>query len=287
MSAPSAILDLAARFERNAEAYRSGHYNEAQVRQEFINPLFKSLGWDMDNEQGYAERYLIAVPSGWTRQNIETERSTAARLTEREAWNWFSQRFPPLTKHLLPFAEAAKERQDQGEFWWELRPCDYYSVLDGPKIIYPDIAKQPRFYLDTEGTYIRNTAYCLGADEPYLLGILNSRLAWFAIGRISIPFGTRAGEYRYRLFTQYVEQIPIRVPDSANGIDRTNYKALTRLVEETLSLHKQAALAKTPHEKTAVQAQIAATDRQIDRLVYDLYGLAEEEIRIVEEGAAK
>ena len=50
-----------------------------------------------------------------------------------------------------------------------------------------------------------------------------------------------------------------------------------------LALHKQLAAAKTPHEKTAFQAQIAATDRQIDRLVYELYGLTEKEIRIVEE----
>jgi hypothetical protein len=43
---------------------------------------------------------------------------------------------------------------------------------------------------------------------------------------------------------------------------------------------------KTAHDREVLQAQIDATDRQIDRLVYDLYGLTEEEIRIVEEGAA-
>jgi hypothetical protein len=61
MSAPSEILDLAARFDRNAEAYRSARYNEAQARQEFINPFFKRLGWDMDNEQGYAEAYKDVI----------------------------------------------------------------------------------------------------------------------------------------------------------------------------------------------------------------------------------
>jgi hypothetical protein len=42
------------------------------------------------------------------------------------------------------------------------------------------------------------------------------------------------------------------------------------------------ASAKTPHEQTVLQGQIGATDRQIDRLVYELYGLTAEEIRIVE-----
>ncbi len=49
-----------------------------------------------------------------------------------------------------------------------------------------------------------------------------------------------------------------------------------------MALHQQLAAAKTGHDKTALQRQIAATDRQIDRLVYELYDLTEEEIKIVE-----
>ena len=52
-------------------------------------------------------------------------------------------------------------------------------------------------------------AYAIGSSELYLLGILNSRLFWFIIGKTSIPFGERAGEYRYRLIHQYMEKVPI------------------------------------------------------------------------------
>ena len=51
-----------------------------------------------------------------------------------------------------------------------------------------------------------------------------------------------------------------------------------------LSLHKELDAARTPTDKTAIQRQIDATDRQIDNLVYELYGLTDKEIRIVEEG---
>ena len=54
------------------------------------------------------------------------------------------------------------------------------------------------------------------------------------------------------------------------------------LVEQMLALHKQSAAAQTPQEHTALARQIAATDTQIDRLVYDLYGLTDDEIHIVE-----
>jgi cell division protein FtsL len=57
---------------------------------------------------------------------------------------------------------------------------------------------------------------------------------------------------------------------------------MVALVESMLSLNKQLAAANTGHEKTSLQRQIDATDRQIDQLVYELYGLTDEEIAIVE-----
>ena len=55
------VLDLVQRFGQHEDTYTSGRYNEAQVRQEFIDPLFQSLGWDMGNLQGYAEAYKDVV----------------------------------------------------------------------------------------------------------------------------------------------------------------------------------------------------------------------------------
>jgi len=57
---------------------------------------------------------------------------------------------------------------------------------------------------------------------------------------------------------------------------------MVSLVEEMLALHRRLAAARTDHEQTNLKRQIDATDRRIDRLVYDLYGLTEEEIRIIE-----
>ena len=62
----------------------------------------------------------------------------------------------------------------------------------------------------------------------------------------------------------------------------TRHDLIVSLVDQMLSLHKQLPEARTPHEQTAIQRQIEATDRQIDALVYELCGLTEEEIRIVE-----
>lgn len=61
MTAPLAVLELVDRFERNLDAYRSGRYKEAEVRVEFIDPLFVALGWDVHNTKGYAEAYKDVV----------------------------------------------------------------------------------------------------------------------------------------------------------------------------------------------------------------------------------
>ncbi|MEK7684676.1 MAG: DNA methyltransferase, partial [Verrucomicrobiota bacterium] len=61
MSVPQTIRELVERFERQRDAYRSPHYNETQLRREFLDPFFKALGWDIDNEQGYAEAYKDVI----------------------------------------------------------------------------------------------------------------------------------------------------------------------------------------------------------------------------------
>lgn len=57
MSVPPILRELVERFENNKDSYTSGKYNEAQTRREFIDPLFRILGWDVDNTNGYAEAY--------------------------------------------------------------------------------------------------------------------------------------------------------------------------------------------------------------------------------------
>lgn len=61
MPAPAEIQKLVERFELHRDDYRSPKYNETQLRREFVDPMFKALGWDIDNEQGFAEAYKDVV----------------------------------------------------------------------------------------------------------------------------------------------------------------------------------------------------------------------------------
>jgi hypothetical protein len=79
-----------------------------------------------------------------------------------------------------------------------------------------------------------------------------------------------------------LEQLPIRTIDFAKPEEKKQHDDLVALVDKMLDLHKQLMKSNFDSEKEPIERQIKATDKKIDELVYQLYGLTEEEIRVVE-----
>lgn len=78
------------------------------------------------------------------------------------------------------------------------------------------------------------------------------------------------------------DRVPIPTINVTNATHRARHDSMVELVERMLALHKQLAAARTAFDKESLQRHIDITDRQIDRLVYELYGLTDEEIALVE-----
>ena len=112
----------------------------------------------------------------------------------------------------------------------------------------------------------------------YLLGILNSRLIGFYLVGICPP---KLGGYT-RFNASNINVTPIRAINFSDKADESCHDQMVSLVEQMLALHQRLAAAKTQLEKTALERQITATDQEIDRLVYALYGLTDDEIKLVE-----
>lgn len=91
-------------------------------------------------------RYLILVPKGWTE----------ARATGfSDKWKWFNSNHPVLANHLLQYKAIAEKRYDMGDYWWELRACEYYDVFVNPKILYLVFQTKPAFTLDKNNWVFR------------------------------------------------------------------------------------------------------------------------------------
>lgn len=67
------ISNLVTRFEEQYDSYKKSDYNETQTRRDFIDPFFKALGWDIDNENGYAESYREVIHKDKVKVGIATK----------------------------------------------------------------------------------------------------------------------------------------------------------------------------------------------------------------------
>ena len=235
---------------------------------ELIKPFL--LGKDVKRyDVPESSRYLILMPKGWTR-----ERSGSTR----GGWNWLLNNYPSIANHLKPFEGAAEKRYDKGDYWWELRSCDYYAEFEKPKIMYAEIATRGQFTLDTESRYSETTCYIIPVESKYLLAILNSSLTTYIFSKMSSTI--RGGFYRWK--RQYVETIPVRTIDFNNPSEKAIHDKIVSLVDRMLDLHKKKAGFPPSAEREKIEREIAVMDEKIDEMVYGLYGTNEEEKMIIE-----
>lgn len=118
------------------------------------------------------------------------------------------------------------------------------------------------------------------AKPEYVLGLLNSTLLFWQLRQISNVF--RGGWITCT--KQYFGELPIRLINSKNSVEKTAHDKIVSLVEQMLAAKKQLAAAQTDKDKDFYGNKCESLDRQIDALVYQLYGLTDDEIKIVEGG---
>jgi hypothetical protein len=197
----------------------------------------------------------------------------------------------PLAWDYLNRNKKILENREKGKFkdaqWYRFGRTQNLGMWEQPKLMIPYMITELAAYLDQSDNYyfinVTTGGYGITGDESsgsltYLCGLLNSRLLDFYFKRVSTPFH---GGY-FAANKQYIEQLPIRPIDFSSSTDTAIHGHMVKLVDQMIDLRAQLSNAKTPHENEALQRQIDATDKQIDQLVYQLYGLTDEEIKIVE-----
>jgi hypothetical protein len=356
MPAPAVVSDLVERFHQHLATYKQNSYNEEQLRVEFLNPLFKALGWDVDNEQGYAAAYKEVIHedavkvSGVTKApdyafriggvrkffleakkpsvNIKDDIHPAYQL-RRYAW---SAKLP--LSILSDFEEFAvydcRIKPDKGDpaataRVLYLRYTDYAprwdelagifakdAILKGSFDRYAESHKAKRGTAEVDAAFLaeierwrellaRNLALRNPGLSPRELNFAVQqtidRIVFLRIceDRGIEPYGELMGlQNGTQVYPRLVQKFQEADRRYNSGLfhfaaekgqaDVARHDRMVALVEQMLALHRRRAVAHTPHKQAVLQAQIDAADRQIDRLVYELYRLTEEEIRIVEGG---
>lgn len=190
------------------------------------------------------------------------------------------KQYPIVQEYLKTYKAQLQQRATKQE-WYELQQPQFnYSVFfDGPKIVLPDIATEPRFAYDEMGYYGATTIFFIPLKDLYLLGLLNSKLG-FAYFKETCAALEGKNEVYYRFKRQYLQNFPVHNINFSDPAEKAAHDKMVSLVERMLELHRRSA--RTPQEKEMIQREIESTDGAIDALVYELYGLTGEEIEIVE-----
>jgi len=205
--------------------------------------------------------------------------------------NELSKRFPRAWRYLnehrkvLGARDAGKwgKRQD----WYAYARSQNIATFAGLKFLVPYMTMRLRVAPDERGELffvnITTGGYGLRIEAGkhhnlYLLALLNSALLNHCIRQMTNQF--RGGYFAVN--KQGLERLPFRPINFSGPADKAKHDQVVSLVQRMLDLHQRLAAAKAPADKERLQRQIDATDREIDQLVYDLYGLTEEEIAIVE-----
>jgi adenine-specific DNA-methyltransferase len=203
----------------------------------------------------WAGLWVIVIPAGWTNANKDDEKAEV----------FIEKAFPSLMNHLKEFEEKARKRDDQGDYWWELRKCAYYPEFEKEKVVWQRITQEPTFCLVEPNVFILDSmAFFTGKNLKFIMTLLNSKLIYKYVEMIVHQYGFTG----FRLSNQYVEIMPLPPITASNqGI----VSQIENLVDKILSAKKQ-----NP------QADTRACEREIDRLVYQLYELTEQEIKIID-----
>jgi adenine-specific DNA-methyltransferase len=184
--------------------------------------------------------------------------------------------YPNIKAHLDRFAPVITS--SYGPYGLHRARDERFFV--GEKIISLRKTDRPHFTYVDFPCYVSQTFNVikpLDIDLKYLTGVLNSSLCHFWLDRK----GKKQGD-ALQVDKEPLIAIPIRTIDLNDTKDRQRHQKMVRLVERMLEAHRRLGEARSPYDKQFLEGQIAATDREIDGLVYELYGLTEEEIGIVE-----
>lgn len=201
------------------------------------------------------------------------------------------KKYPAILKHLENYKAQLtpkpkewtgtewKGRKSGSYKWYEIQDAiDYAEEFEEPKIIIPAIANSASYTLDNELHYSNDKTSIIPVYDLYLLGLLNSKLLDYFIK--SIASTKQGGYYEYK--PMYLSKIPIKIINESEDTEVLLRRTIEQLVEQVLGLNSELHSCRIPDRIEQLKSHIYHTENKINELVYQIYGLTEEEIGIIE-----
>ncbi|MBC2705013.1 Eco57I restriction-modification methylase domain-containing protein [Desulfobacula sp.] len=180
-------------------------------------------------------------------------------------------KYPAIKDYFFTFGEKRLEqsgskgsRKKTGNKWFEIQDnIAYWREFEKNKIMYQVFQVKPCFIYDDQGLYCNNSMWIIPKDDKVLLAILNSKIGWWLISQYCTAI-----QNGYQLIWQYFGRIPIpKILDEQKELRERITDLADRIIEA---------------KKGNPGADTTSAENKIDQLVYQLYGLDDEEIQLIE-----
>ncbi|MBL9218801.1 MAG: N-6 DNA methylase [Opitutaceae bacterium] len=268
------IVEERSRSKRTVKIWSPQLKREFELESDLLHPLIKG---------GDSRRYSMTKTDRLILFPYEKHDGAAALIDSKD----FAKRFPHTWEYLLANKSYLENREDgkmRGSGWYAFGRTQALDVMPLPKIFTPDIAPCPAFSHDASGECFFTGGVAGGygilpiddVAPQVLLALLNSDVLGWIVAQTATQM--RGGYFSFE--ARFIRNLPIVLPAKGASTNR-----LVALVDKMLTLTPALRVAKSDAEKAALQNALTKTDREIDQLVYQLYGLTPEEIALVEGNA--
>jgi hypothetical protein len=259
------VIDTATRDRLVAEDPKSA---------EILKPILR--GRDIKRySYDWAGLWLIFIP--W---HFPLHKNESIQGASKKAEEEFQKQYPAIYKHILQFKDQLSKRNTAETGiryeWYALQRCaaTYYPEFEKEKVVWQEMSKESSFSYDNNSMYCNDTGrIMIGKKIKFFVAIFNSRFFCNIFSRYYA--GGELGAEGIRFKHTFMGNIPIPpiTPSNKSIVEKTE-----RFVEKILAITKDDDYL----ENSAKQARVKEYEKQIDQLVYKLYDLTPEEIKIVE-----
>ncbi|CRF34505.1 bifunctional endonuclease/methyltransferase [Brachyspira suanatina] len=250
-----------------------------------VKTYSKSLDREIEIERGFIKHFLLGkdlkrytelIPTRCVIFPYKLSNGSLSLYTSKEIMDNFPKAWEYLKEN-----KKVLESREHGKFkntWWQYSRPQNLNEFEHKKISFPDINMRMQAVIDDKNLYHTTTIYSIVFNEKAIyninvyMGIFNSKLFTYYVKKT----GTILRGNTTRFKPQYINDFPI--PD----IDKNTEENLIKLVDNIIDLNKKLSSEKNPNTIEMLNTRIQAVDKAIDKIVYSLYNLTDEEIRVIE-----
>ncbi|MEI0540408.1 Eco57I restriction-modification methylase domain-containing protein [Brachyspira pulli] len=256
------------------KTYSKSLDKEIEIEREFIKPFL--LGKDV-------KRYCTLINTKWVIFPYKLVSGSAVLYSQKEIKEQFPKAWEYLKENKKELENREKGKMKNDKFYAYIYPKNL-NEFDTKKISIPYMSNKPQATWDNDCLYHNTKVYSISFKEDvkynpyYILALINSKLFNFYISATGTVF-----RGWFLVFSPtFISSFPIKELDLDNKQDKEIHDKLVNLVDNIIELNKKLSSEKNPNTIEMLNTRIQAVDKAIDKIVYALYGLNDEEIKIIE-----